>query len=427
MITECRKRLLVLLCLYVMAASNTEKLNLGQVVAGKDILVLYHFLSPDVISLENFLYFLNSTILKNPEHCDYIFFVPIADIELPPLPPPSKYVALPGNDGCNSTWAACGTSLKEDEKLRDLISIYKYIFLVDSEVRGPFIPPSIKWIDSGLFPMVEALPSNRTALVGSIITCQGSEHPTASSAPKSGYGIPYVSTHSAILTQAAFQLVLEGGLFDCKHPPHDGVLNDGDTNGARSAESRHQYDLDASVAVLRSGWGIDCLMIRYQGIDWLDDQHWGCNAKMVPTVEFGYDGIHLNPYEVVFVPVNNLLVQQGHMPALEAQKYELWLSNTEKKGRNVGGNQYKREMPRYTLPKILEKLAHDKECFDYVFYLSRNKDLCDGPKSLLKHQNTSDLDLVWEHFVYFGQFEPRQYRFNCTMNYQQYAGFRIPQ
>jgi hypothetical protein len=126
------------------------------------------------------------------------------------------------------------------------------------------------------------LMSNQTAYVGSVITCQGSDHPTASSALNSGLGIPYVSTHAAVLTQAAFQLVLEGGLFDCRHKQDDGLSNEGDISSAPVAVSspyRHEYDLNASISVLRSGWSIDCLMIRYQGIDWLDDDYWGCNAK----------------------------------------------------------------------------------------------------------------------------------------------------
>jgi hypothetical protein len=51
---------------------------------------------------------------------------------------------LPEKHGCDNTWAACGAALNEDAALHDLIAVYDYIFLLDSHVRGPFIPPSLK-------------------------------------------------------------------------------------------------------------------------------------------------------------------------------------------------------------------------------------------------------------------------------------------
>jgi len=39
-------------------------------------------------------------------------------------------------------------------------------------------------------------------------------------------------------------------------------------------------------------------MLRYQGVDWRDDAHWNCNAKLDPQQESTYDGTSLNPLEV---------------------------------------------------------------------------------------------------------------------------------
>jgi hypothetical protein len=50
------------------------------------------------------------------------------------------------------------------------------------------------------------------------------------------------------------------------------------------------------------------------------------HCRMTPTGDYVYDGIHLDPYEALFIPVSTLLVQQGHMPAVEAEKYGWWLS-----------------------------------------------------------------------------------------------------
>ncbi len=84
----------------------------------------------------------------------------------------------------------------------------------------------------------------------------------------------------------------------------------------------------------------------------------------------------------------------------------------------VLSNQFARENARFKLPMVLEKLARGQPCFDFEFYLRRNEDLVKprskatwwsrGAKPLL---NASDEEMIWEHFVYFGQFETnREFR-----------------
>ena len=54
-----------------------------------------------------------------------------------------------------------------------------------------------------------------------------------------------------------------------------------------------------------------------------------------------------------------------------------------------------------------------QDCFDFSFYLRRNKDLVEPAKGLMekaKLLNSSDEATIWEHFVYHGQFEPRRFR-----------------
>lgn len=38
-------------------------------------------------------------------------------------------------------------------------------------------------------------------------------------------------------------------------------------------------ELGASLAILKAGYNIDSLMLRYQGIDWRNKASWGCNAR----------------------------------------------------------------------------------------------------------------------------------------------------
>ena len=47
--------------------------------------------------------------------------------------------------------------------------------------------------------------------------------------------------------------------------------------------------------------------------------------------------------------------------------------------------------------------TRSQECFDFVYYLKRNPDL------LFFNASGGALSL-WKHFIFFGQFEPRQFR-----------------
>ena len=44
-------------------------------------------------------------------------------------------------------------------------------------------------------------------------------------------------------------------------------------------------------------------MLRYQGIDWRQKENWNCNERFSPYAEHHYDGLSLDPLEVVFVKV----------------------------------------------------------------------------------------------------------------------------
>lgn len=59
-----------------------------------------------------------------------------------------------------------------------------------------------------------------------------------------------------------------------------------------------QGEVAASAAILQAGYGLDCLMLRYQGVDWQDKTKWQCGNMISPHQEGTYDGTSLNPLEV---------------------------------------------------------------------------------------------------------------------------------
>lgn len=43
-------------------------------------------------------------------------------------------------------------------------------------------------------------------------------------------------------------------------------------------------ELGSSLELLEAGYSIDCLMTRYQGVDWSDKNNWGCNGGCVAVM-----------------------------------------------------------------------------------------------------------------------------------------------
>lgn len=62
------------------------------------------------------------------------------------------------------------------------------------------------------------------------------------------------------------------------------------------------------------------------GVDWRNVSAWDCNARVWPGLEFGYDGGHLNPLEIMFVEVNEQRLRQGSTPATTAKRYDKWVT-----------------------------------------------------------------------------------------------------
>lgn len=49
--------------------------------------------------------------------------------------------------------------------------------------------------------------------------------------------------------------------------------------------------------VQEAGYNLDCLLTKYQGVDWRNSSFANCNKGMNPMWEGRYDGTSLNPLE----------------------------------------------------------------------------------------------------------------------------------
>lgn len=438
----------------------------------RDILVLYYLSSHDTLGKDNLEYFLMAAV-DDDQRCQLLLLLPSdqADMRNLPKAPSNAHVLQYGaalDKWSAYTWAlqhlqaasaglpAANTSSMHSHAV-DLPAAFNYYFLIDSSVRGPFVPPMLKGLIPWWHPFVAKLTSlpgseldrsaprgsgdaRRIALVGSTIICEASiEDLQEDRAVGKGGAAPHVQLRAAAMTAATMQLLLERRVFDTGmqalaigstasqaqevDQEEQQVQQHMDDELAQhhqlTSDGPQDVEVEASGAVLAAGGTLDCLMLRYAGIDWHQHHNWGCNARLAPDGEFAYDGVQLDPYEVLFVSMNKLRLQQRHPAAIAAEKYRAWLHPTNT-SHSVVGNQYLDETPRFKLPKILEKLTQGSQCFDFDFYLDQNDDV---RKSV--QQDGSTLQDVWEFFVYYGQFEPREFRFTCPMDYQQFAGFSL--
>ena len=69
------------------------------------------------------------------------------------------------------------------------------------------------------------------------------------------------------MLQVGLQTMLDdGNVFKCHKDMWDAI---------------YYSELGSSLAILKSGFNLDSLMARYQGVDWSDEHNWGCNSRRV--------------------------------------------------------------------------------------------------------------------------------------------------
>eukprot|EP00195_Chlamydomonas_chlamydogama_P010072 CAMPEP_0202914022 /NCGR_PEP_ID=MMETSP1392-20130828/62019_1 /ASSEMBLY_ACC=CAM_ASM_000868 /TAXON_ID=225041 /ORGANISM="Chlamydomonas chlamydogama, Strain SAG 11-48b" /LENGTH=431 /DNA_ID=CAMNT_0049605511 /DNA_START=282 /DNA_END=1577 /DNA_ORIENTATION=- len=400
----------------------------------RDILVMYIFAASDPEFLDNLRFFIKEAVQQD-KLCDYLIVVqkyegdgvePAPTFSLPKLPSHARYVyhANECYDWGTFGWLLSGGHVNWQR--------YKYFFFMNCSVRGPFLPAYARGTVHWTQPFIYRL-NDDVKLVGPTISCEGS--------PLTDEGVgkwrrnPHVQSYAVATDRVGLKLLLEDDkVFQC----HD----------SRWA-AIYYSELGSSAAVLSAGYNIDCFMTRYQSVDWRDQANWECNQRFNPMGENYYDGITLDPLEVMFVKVKSFTVMNGISSSRKALKYQQWLhpdllptsstmaeleaphnsttggpsstsdtnsTSSQHQGHAAGydlvlSNEYLEDMPRFKIPKILEAKVRGSTCFDFSFYLQHNTDLAQAA--------VNDSEALWRHFVYFGQFEARPHRFTCPFDYEQ--------
>lgn len=315
-------------------------------------LVIYVYNAADEEQERNFAFFLRYGV--DDEGPTYRIIITkglgIKDFpRLPALPPNAHYLRT---EQCTTTWGAI------DAVSRVLpIAEHQYFVVLDSKMRGPFLPPYVttgQWLH-----WTEAFTnrlSDKVKLVGPTISCEGA--PKGGDAAGEWRGNPYVSPHAwATDAQGWGLLAAEHGVFRCHSSPWD---------------TRYYSDAGASLAVLRSGGTIDCLLARYQGVDWTSPSSWQCNQRVRPDLELHYDGISITPYETLFVPVSDATAAAQWTFVETADRYERWMDNQLRPPEvrpGVHGNAWISNHWQAKAEKLVYANTRGPGCFDFSYYL----------------------------------------------------------
>eukprot|EP00891_Asterochloris_glomerata_P004976 jgi/Astpho2/4976/fgenesh1_pg.00070_%23_29_t len=331
-----------------------------------DTLVIYVFSGNDPEYMENLSYFLWEGI-QEADGCEYIIVLQqgsdLHQLESrPPLPTNARYMEHPNS--CFDI-GTVGWVLNHEDVV---VSQYQYFVWLNSSVRGPFLPAYLR----GKMHWTAAFTSRITdsvKLVGSTINC-GRAYEMAPT--------PHVQTYVVATDQVGLKVLRDKGtVFKC----HDDM-----------AQLVMQSELGASRAILDAGYNLDCLLIRYQGLDWRDSRAAACNANVNP------------------IQVKASMADAMWYHVRQAKKYSQWVrdeadhSNQEARFNSIATNHWLDILPF----RKAQAEQHGQDCFDQDFYIAANKyDLA------FMAQQPDPKAAAWQHFLNMGIGEGRPHRYLC--------------
>lgn len=267
------------------------------------------------------------------------------------------------------------------------IASYKHVVLINSSVRGPFVPIYLRDKVHWTRIFTEKL-NDDVKLVGSTISCGISHNypPT-----------PHVQTYAVATDDVGIQILLSSSNALRCHKS----MNDAVTDG----------EIGASAAILKAGYNIDSLMLRYQKVDWRllhnsSTTELQCNAVLNPLQPYFYDGTDIDPMEVMFVKVKDSFLKAGWNSAVRAAHISSWIYEESLPHSDrliaISSNAWLDSKMQGEIDKAT-MLGH--KCFDWKFYVESNlHDLA----YILEEEDPART--AWEQFLEMGIFEGRPHQ-----------------
>uniref|UniRef100_A0A7S0YQK8 Uncharacterized protein n=1 Tax=Polytomella parva TaxID=51329 RepID=A0A7S0YQK8_9CHLO len=321
--------------------------------------VIYHLINAYDPHISNFVYFLREGILKGNTQTYLLSPETRLSLESKVRKFPSfvTHIKVPRSTSCTAY---------RDVLDRNMIPIgsFTYFFFIDSTVAGPFIPSHLASMVSWREVFTSRI-NHKVKMVGNAISC-------ASSKPNSN--VPHLydnffvtdSTGLAIIREGQAPLSLQSG-------------------AAASCSSMSQFLFDA-------GYSIDSLLTRYQGINWQDKRNWHCNHNIDPFGPYRYDGATIDPFEVVFYPYDETILNSYDTDVMKVKKYMLWRSGSISTQQRIESNEQLAHPSMHSFLQILYETARGKDCLDRTYCRNRKVGACED-------------EGLWKNYVYMEQFD----------------------
>lgn len=330
-------------------------------------LVVYVYSHHDNSTLPNLHYFVKE-ISKTGVF--YIIIQGTVTYSMPTLPSNAHYIY---HDNSCYDWGTLGWFLLHSGHI--LLDDYTYFVFINSSVRGPFLPAYIKGFD-WIF-MFTSMITNVVKIVGPTISCESTGQ---------SLGIykhnPHVQSYAIATDKTGLGIMLSAGAFTCRNDRWRTI---------------YFSELGSSAAVLQAGFNIASFVLRYQGVDWRNESTWHCNAGTSPLNKDSFDGSTLQPLDCIFVKVKDTLVEARVDSAVQGIQYDNWKHNSSIISNKLFGMKAE---------KVLRLLNIGPACFDSSYYKTMNNEMGHNLDAI--HMQ------AWDHFVNFGQFEGRVFRFRCV-------------
>ena len=147
---------------------------------------------------------------------------------------------------------------------------FDYFVFMNCGVVGPFLPAYYPK-DYGWWKAFTDKINNHVKLVGTSIIRRRDE------------AFPAVEGFFFVVDRIGLNAILENGKVFVDHPTKKEAVQIGEWG--------------ITEEITKRGFGIDCLLYRYQGLDWSDESNW---KKDYPSRGGSYDGESISPFEVMF-------------------------------------------------------------------------------------------------------------------------------
>lgn len=233
------------------------------------ILISYSYYETDIAKY-NLDFFIKKGIINDPNIL-YVFVINgfNCSINIPVL----DNVKIIKRENTGYDFGAHYAALESE---KDNSSIYDYYIFLNSGVFGPILPHYLsgyKWY----MPFINKI-NTSVKLVGTSIVC-------LPESDAGGYG-PKVEGFFFVTDSIGLNLLLQdGNVFKIHENKYSAIVYG-------------EYGL--SNIILNSGYSIDCMLHKYQDINWLDKSNWTCNNNQHPSRKNSFYGKSINPYEVIF-------------------------------------------------------------------------------------------------------------------------------